>query len=365
MAIQVGNSLDLSGFQILNVRAQNVASDPGTLTAGLFWFNTTQNRLKYYDGTNTHTLAEAGGGTLTGLIGTAPISATDNEDGTYTISIAAATGSVAGSMSAAHYTKLEGIEAGAEVNPSASDILTALLTVDGSGSGLDADTVDGVHASSFVQTSALGANNGVATLDSGGKLSSGQIPDALLGGLSFQGVWDADENDPELVSSVGVNGHYYIVDTPGDTALDGIDDWAVGDWVVFADDAWVKVDNTDSVVSVNGQTGVVSLNASHIGYDGTTSGLSATDVKAAIDEVVSDMASAAVGRFSANVGNNSNTQIDVTHNLGTRDIVVSVREVASPYAVVLCDVEALSTTQVRLRFGVAPTTDQYRVTVLA
>lgn len=32
-----------------------------------------------------------------------------------------------------------------------SDILTELKTVDGSGSGLDADTVDGLHASSFTQ----------------------------------------------------------------------------------------------------------------------------------------------------------------------------------------------------------------------
>lgn len=35
----------------------------------------------------------------------------------------------------------------------AADVKAKLLTVDGSGSGLDADTVDGVHASSFVQDS--------------------------------------------------------------------------------------------------------------------------------------------------------------------------------------------------------------------
>jgi hypothetical protein len=43
-------------------------------------------------------------------------------------------------------TKLDGIEAGATADQTAAQILTAIKTVDGSGSGLDADTVDGVEA---------------------------------------------------------------------------------------------------------------------------------------------------------------------------------------------------------------------------
>lgn len=64
--------------------------------------------------------------------------------------IVAADGINAGVMTAAMKTKLDGIEAGAEVNDSASEILTKLLTVDGSGSSLDADTLDGVHALALV-----------------------------------------------------------------------------------------------------------------------------------------------------------------------------------------------------------------------
>lgn len=56
-----------------------------------------------------------------------------------------ATTNTAGFMSAADKSKLNGIEAGAQVNPTASEILTSIKTVDGSGSGLDADTVDGHH----------------------------------------------------------------------------------------------------------------------------------------------------------------------------------------------------------------------------
>lgn len=49
--------------------------------------------------------------------------------------------------------KVNGIEAGATADQTGSEILTALLSVDGTGSGLDADKLDGIEASSFSQTS--------------------------------------------------------------------------------------------------------------------------------------------------------------------------------------------------------------------
>lgn len=69
-------------------------------------------------------------------------------------------------------------------------------------------------------------------------------------------------------------------------------------------------------------------------------------------------------KYSADVGDNSSTAIVVTHSLGTRDLVASVRSTTTPWEVVMCDVEMTSTTTVTLRFSVAPTTAQYRVTLL-
>ena len=60
-----------------------------------------------------------------------------------------ATGSAAGLMSTTHHNKLDGIESGATADQSASEILTAIKTVDGASSGLDADLLDGSHASAF------------------------------------------------------------------------------------------------------------------------------------------------------------------------------------------------------------------------
>lgn len=67
--------------------------------------------------------------------------------------------------------------------------------------------------------------------------------------------------------------------------------------------------------------------------------------------------------FSGDVGNGSLTQIDVVHNLATRDVMVQVRENASPYSYVVCDSQALDTNTTRLIFGVAPTSAQYRCLV--
>ena len=69
------------------------------------------------------------------------------------------TGTVDGRDVAADGTKLDGIEANATADQTAAEILTAIKTVDGSGSGLDADTVDGLHSSGIVETSDGTAGN--------------------------------------------------------------------------------------------------------------------------------------------------------------------------------------------------------------
>jgi hypothetical protein len=76
-------------------------------------------------------------------------------------------------------------------------------------------------------------------------------------GLVYQGVWDANTNNPPLASGVGTKGDYYVVGVSGNTNLDGITDWVVGDWVVFNGLVWEKADHTDVVTSVFGRQGPV------------------------------------------------------------------------------------------------------------
>jgi len=68
-------------------------------------------------------------------------------------------GTVDGRDIAADGAKLDNIEAGATGDQTATEILNLLLTVDGDGSGLDADTVDGYSAQEILDASANNAQN--------------------------------------------------------------------------------------------------------------------------------------------------------------------------------------------------------------
>lgn len=151
---------------------------------------------------------------------------------------------------------------------SASKTLTATVNAQGQLTAL-ADTniaitnlqVSGLGTAS---TKDAGVALGVATLDAAGKVPISEIPDSIIGALSYQGTWNASTNTPTLTSSVGTKGYYYVVSVAGTTDLNGITDWQVGDWAVYSGTAWQKIDNTDGVTSVNGFTGAVVLTTTNI-----------------------------------------------------------------------------------------------------
>jgi hypothetical protein len=161
---------------------------------------------------------------------------------------------------------------------SASNTLTATVNAQGQLTALAATPI----AIANTQVSGLGTASvlnagvalGVATLDAGGTVPLSQIPASIQGGVSYQGSWNASTNTPTLVSSVGSKGYYYVVSVAGSTNLNGITDWLPGDWAIYNGTAWEKIDNTDSVASVNGYVGAVVLNAADVGAPPTTRSIS-------------------------------------------------------------------------------------------
>lgn len=85
---------------------------------------------------------------------------------------ALANGSTAGFMSSGHYNKLQGIEAGATADMTPAEILTALLGVDGAGSGLDADMLDGNHAAALLARGNHTGSQIMATISDAGALAT-------------------------------------------------------------------------------------------------------------------------------------------------------------------------------------------------
>jgi hypothetical protein len=99
--VKILSNLDLSKNQLLNAVLQNLATDPSTPLEGQFYYSTASHALMFYNGT-----------------------AWKNASGM-----------------------------------TAAEILTALLTVDGTTSGLDADLLDGQHGSYYVGLSSTAETN--------------------------------------------------------------------------------------------------------------------------------------------------------------------------------------------------------------
>lgn len=196
---------------------------------------------------------------VSSVAGTAPISAV-NVSGAVTISISQSSASADGYLSSTDWSTFNAKQ------PAGNYITSLTGEATASGPGAASVTLTNSAVIGKVLTGLNVTGGSISATDSilaaFGKIQN-QI-NGLVGGLQYQGTWDANTNTPTLTSSVGTNGYFYIVSVAGSTNLNGITDWKVGDWAVFHASTWQKVDNTESVVSVNGFTGAVSLTTSNI-----------------------------------------------------------------------------------------------------
>ncbi|NIM11525.1 MAG: hypothetical protein GTO45_16515 [Candidatus Aminicenantes bacterium] len=134
-------------YQEVNDMLKLYPSDtqPSNPFDGQIWLDTsvTPNQLKRYNGSGWDTIGELTAGDLLNLIKTVDGSGSgldaDKLDG----------------QEGSYYRDASNLNAGTvpQVRLSASDLLTLIKTVDGSGSGLDADKLDAKEGSDYVQTS--------------------------------------------------------------------------------------------------------------------------------------------------------------------------------------------------------------------
>lgn len=122
----------------------------------------------------------------------------------------------------------------------------------------------------------------------------------------------------------------------------------------FAGQTWVQIAGPGTLTAGNG-INITSNVVSAVVESGA--GLSLSGSGLAIDTAV------VVRKYATSIGDGSNTTYTVTHNLGTRDVQVTVYDNSSPYAEVVVDVQHTSTTAIAVLFSVAPTSNQYRVVV--
>ena len=111
-------------------------------------------------------------------------------------------------------SKLNGIEASATADQSASEILTLIKTVDGAGSGLDADTLDGISSASFLRSDTSDTFTGTLTVSGNILPNANGTRDLGASGTRWANIYSSDldlSNQAKGANSVdGTWGSYLI-----------------------------------------------------------------------------------------------------------------------------------------------------------
>lgn len=161
-------------------------------------------------------------------------------------------------LTAANVRTIINVEDGATADQTASEILTLIKTVDGTGSGLDADTLDGVSSGSFLRSDANDAMSSLLALTSGS-----QYP------LNIQGA-----NDGKIVLQGSSNPYITFRESSTDKG-----------YLQWHSDGYLKIKNHEDASSIRIKDAIdFSTDDStwhtvwHAGNDGAGSGLDADTV---------------------------------------------------------------------------------------
>ena len=131
-------------------------------------------------------------------------------------------------------------------NPSSGGTVTSVA----SGTGLTGGPITTTGTLSIANTGVTAGTYGsaavipVIAVNSQGQITS--ISTQPTNAPAYQGTWNASTNTPTLVSSVGTAGYYYVVSVAGNTSLNGVTGWAVGDWAIFENGVWQKIAGSSS-----------------------------------------------------------------------------------------------------------------------
>lgn len=315
-------NLDLAKNQILNAAIQNLPSAPGSPVAGQVYYNTGDNRIYFWDGTAWIDMS----GDIRDVIGGA------------------------------------GLTAG-----TSNGVITLDVNVDNSTVEIATDTIrvkdGGITTAKLANVSTdLTTNSGSTAVPTAAAVKS--YVDANIGGLgNLEGAWNASSGTFPVGSTPTAgtkSGDYWYVSVAGTTG--GVA-FNVGDVIIAKVNAasttlasdWIQLEvNRDQATETTlGLAEIATQTEVNTGTD---------DLRIVTPLKLKTYLDAAVGGYAANVGNASATSFALTHNLGTRDVIVAIYDNAT-YEEVLADVVVTSTTVVTVAFAIAPSSNAYRVVI--
>jgi hypothetical protein len=308
----------------------------------------------------------------------------------------------------------------------ASAILSALLGVDGAGSGLDADKLDNQEGTYYLSranhsgTQLATSISDLATTVKGYRLDEFAIPTANVNlnsqkitnlaaptsstsndAVSATWVTNAISNyvnqlDPKgsvyvavsspinlatVGSNVTIDGQFIpsgvrvLVKGQTTASENGIYDSAPGQWTRSAD---ATITGTQTLTNgsytiveggTDAGTGWLYNAATYLWTKYTEQTVISAGTGVSVSTVggtstVSINTDVVARKYSVSIGDGTNTTFTVTHGLATEDVYVSVREAVGFKEFVLADIAVTGTGTISVTFGDIPTSNQYRVTVI-
>jgi len=364
MSIGYTNHLNLNKLEIQNAVIQQLSTAPSSPVQGQYYYNTLDDKIYYYDGA---AWVGVGTGTGSGDV-TGQASSVDGE-------IALFSGTGGKTIKRATGTGLVKIAAGVLAVAAAG---TDYLAPNGDGSQLTgltqsqiASLTSDLAAKAPLASPALTGTPTAPTATAGTNTTQiattayvSSAVGAVLGAndaMVYKGAIDASTNPNYPAANAGDT---YKISVAGKIGGASGIDVTVGDTIIATADGLSA--GTQAAVGTSWTILQANVDRATSSTLGLAEYATSSEAEARTDSTVA-LTPASAANFPIKkiftIGDGSAAQIDVTHNLGTKEIISEVRQ-ASDDAVVECDKTNFSTSVVRLNFAVAPAINALKVVVM-
>lgn len=360
MAKKFLTDINLNKNELQNAIIQNLAADPSNPVPGQVYFNTTTNRFRVYTGTEWDEMG-TGGGTVTSV-------SANNTDGSLTVSGSPITNSGTITIEHSNTVTAQTTQGLYPITYDANGHIT------GAGSAVDISSYAPLASPAFTGTpTAPTATKGTNTTQVATTAFVKNAISDLEGAMHYKGTVSGGT----LPSSNVVNGDTYKVAEAGTYAGQAA---KVGDLFIAVvsggTTTWTYVPSADdtSVTSITAGTGLTGGTITTSGTIAladtlssavTTSGIYPIKVNKQGQITEIDSAVTILKKYTRTIeGNSTTADFTITHNIGTKDVIVQVYD-ASTNEDVMVDIARTTINTVTISFASAPTTGtDYNVVIV-